>query len=56
MDNAEILIEYLKPELLNAFSNIPDYGSLGFIVHMHQGEPVRVEWSGSLSKKLIQRK
>lgn len=49
---AEALLEQLRPDILKAFSTIPAFGSIGFIAHFVAGEPVRVEWSGSIQRKL----
>ncbi len=50
---AASLLEKIKPELLIAFSSIPEYGSLGFTVHFNEKEVVRIEWSGSVSNRLL---
>ena len=50
---AENLLEQIKPELLKAFSTIPEYGSLGFTVHLNEKEPVRIEWSSIVSRRLL---
>jgi hypothetical protein len=52
---AVALLERLKPDILKAFSTIPQYGSLGFTAHFIEGEPVRVEWSGTIQRKLAPR-
>jgi hypothetical protein len=49
---AEALLEQLRPDILKAFASIPPYGSLGFTVHLVEGQPVRVEWAGSIQRKL----
>lgn len=52
---AVALLEKLRPDILKAFASIPAFGSLGFDVHFVEGEPVRVEWSGSIQRKLAPR-
>jgi hypothetical protein len=46
------LFETIQPELLSAFSQIPDFGTIGLTIHLIEGEPVKIEWSGSTMKKL----
>jgi len=48
----DVLMGKLRPELTKAFSCIPDYGSLGIVIHFQEKEPVRVEYNGSISRKL----
>ena len=55
MKDAKDLLKSVEPELLKAFSSIPKYGSLGFTVHLNDGEPVRIEWIVSTSRKLLQK-
>ena len=50
-DGAAIL-DSLRPELLKAFRDIPPFGSVGFEVFFQEGEPVRIEYSASLSRRL----
>lgn len=53
LNDAEKLLEKIKPDLLKAFSSIPDYGTLGLNIHFQEKEAVRVEWSGSISRRLL---
>lgn len=46
------LLEYLRPELEKAFRDIPTFGEVGFRVFFADGEPVRIEYSAALSRKL----
>ncbi|MFA7126351.1 MAG: hypothetical protein WC182_02150 [Bacilli bacterium] len=46
------LMGKLRPELTRAFSCIPDYGSLGIVIHFHEKEPIKVEYNGSISRRL----
>ncbi|MDC7220811.1 MAG: hypothetical protein PQJ59_12825 [Spirochaetales bacterium] len=52
MNEATALIEKIKTELITAFSPIPEFGTLGITVTLCQGEPVRVESSRSITRKL----
>lgn len=52
MNNSKSLLHKIEPELVQAFSEVPEYGTLGITVYLHQKEPVRVEWSGSITRKL----
>jgi len=49
---AEELLDKLRPDILKAFASIPAYGSIGFLVHFVENEPVRIEWTGSIQRKL----
>jgi len=46
------LLDSLRPELEKAFRDIPQFGEVGFRVFFQEGEPVRVEYSAGLSKRL----
>ncbi len=48
-------IDRLRPELEKAFRDIPPYGEIGFKVFFTDSEPVRVEYSAGLSRKLASR-
>jgi hypothetical protein len=50
--DAEGLLEQIKPQLIDAFSNRPEFGALGFTVHFYERQAVRVEWTGSSSRIL----
>ena len=56
MKEAEDLLKKVEPELLKAFSSIPEYGSIGFTIYLNEKEPVRIEWSGSVSRRLLLKK
>lgn len=49
------ILEQLRPELEKAFRDIPAFGEVGFRVFFSEGEPVRVEYSAALSRKLLPR-
>ena len=49
------MVERLRPELEKAFRDIPPYGEIGFRVFFTEGEPVRIEYSAGLSRKLSPR-
>lgn len=49
---AEKLLEKLKPEIMKAFSKLPEYGQISFSVYLNECEPVRFEHSVSESLKL----
>lgn len=49
------VLERLRPELEKAFRDIPAFGEIGFRVFFADGEPVRVEYSAALSRKLLAR-
>lgn len=49
------IIERLRPELEKAFRDVPAFGEIGFRVFFADSEPVRVEYSAALSRKLIGR-
>ena len=55
MKEIKSLFEKVEPELLQAFSFIPEYGSLAFIIHVVEKEPVRLEWKVSTSRKLLRK-
>jgi len=42
----------LYPQLVELFKKVPDFGSVGFTVHFYEKEPVRIEWTGTSSKKV----
>lgn len=42
--SAEEILDALKGPLMEKLAHYPEYGSLGFDVTFHQGEPVRTEW------------
>jgi hypothetical protein len=46
------VFESLRPELLKAFRDIPAFGEIGFRVFFQEGEPVRIEYSAALSRRL----
>ncbi len=50
--NVERLLEEINKSFMEAFTSIPEYGTIGFTVHLREQEPVRIEWSGSISHKL----
>jgi hypothetical protein len=47
------LLDSLRPELEKAFRDIPAFGEVGFRVFFAEGEPVRVEYSAALSRKML---
>ncbi len=47
------VLDQLMPEIEKAYRSIPQYGDIGFKVFFHEGEPVRIEVTGGLSKKLM---
>jgi len=49
------IINRLRPELEKAFRDIPPYGEIGFKVFFTDSEPVRIEFSAGLSRKLAPR-
>lgn len=49
------ILEQLQPELEKAFRDIPAFGEIGFRVIFTDGEPVRIEYSAALSRKLTPR-
>lgn len=51
-NNGAAVFESLRPELLKAFRDIPAFGEIGFRVFFQEGEPVRVEYSAALSRRL----
>jgi hypothetical protein len=53
--NGAALLEQLRPELEKAFRDIPAFGEIGFRVFFAEGEPVRIEYSAALSRKLQSR-
>jgi len=46
------LLEQLRPELEKAFRDVPAFGEVGFRVFFAECEPVRIEYSAALSRKL----
>lgn len=52
MNEASALLNKIQSELLTAFSPVPDFGTLGITVTLCQGEPVRVDCSRSVTRKL----
>lgn len=46
------VLESLRPELEKAFRDIPQFGEIGLRVFFNEGEPVRVEYSAALSRRL----
>ncbi|MEI6388323.1 MAG: hypothetical protein WCQ50_17005 [Spirochaetota bacterium] len=51
---AELLAK-ISPDILKSFATIPAYGSLGFVIHFVDGEVARLEFSGSIQKKIVNR-
>jgi hypothetical protein len=51
-DYGSAMIEKLRPELEKAFKDIPPFGEIGFRVYFNESEPVRIEYSAALSRKL----
>ncbi len=49
---AEALLAKISPDILKSFNTIPVYGSLGFVIHFVEGEVARLEFSGSIQKKI----
>lgn len=41
---AEEILDALRAPLMKQLARYPEYGSLGFDVTFHQGEPVQTEW------------
>lgn len=50
--NGAAVLDSLRPELEKAFRDIPPFGEIGFRVFFAEGEPVRVEYSAALSRRL----
>jgi hypothetical protein len=46
------LLRKNQEEILNALSNAPEYGSIGFRLHFVEGEVVRIETERTVHKKL----
>jgi hypothetical protein len=46
------VLDALRPELEKAFRDIPPFGEIGFRVFFAEGEPVRVEYSAALSRRM----
>lgn len=44
------LLESLMPEIERAFKNVPAFGDISIRVILHEGMPVRIETSSSVSK------
>ena len=55
MEEIESLFQKVEPELLKAFSFVPEYGALSFTVVLNEREPVRIEWGVSTSRKLLRK-
>ena len=51
-DRGAAILATLRPELVKAFRDIPPFGEIGFRVYFNEGEPVRIEYSASLSRRL----
>jgi hypothetical protein len=49
------LLRKNQEEILNALANAPEYGSIGFRLHLVEGEVVRIETERSVHKKLAPR-
>ncbi len=49
-------LDSIAPELEQAFSKRPDFGSVGIVCHFHNGEIVRVEVAHSTQKKMPDKK
>jgi hypothetical protein len=47
------ILEQLQPEIEKAFMSIPQYGDIRFTVFFNEGEAVRIEVSGAISKRLM---
>jgi len=47
------MFERLRPELEKAFRDIPPFGNIGFNVTFNESEPVRIEYSATLSRQLL---
>ena len=48
----ETFLDRLKPELENAFRDIPSFGEVGIRVVVHDSRVVRVEYTTSVMKKI----
>ncbi len=48
----ETFLDRLRPELENAFRDIPPFGEVGIRVILHDSQVVRVEYSTSFIKKV----
>ena len=46
------ILDTLRPELEKAFRDIPAFGSIGFEVQFHAGEPVKILYSATLSRQV----
>ncbi len=53
MNNAETLLEGLKPELLKILSTSPDYGSIGINIVLHDKIPVRIDSNRTVTIKVV---
>ena len=48
----EILLDEFSPEILKAFTEPPEFGSVSVKVVYHQAKPVRIECGRCISAKL----
>ena len=49
-ESGAALLEHLRPEIERALSSAPTFGYLGFRVHFNDGQPVRIEYEGAVSR------
>jgi DNA binding domain, excisionase family len=53
---AEELVNRLRPDMIRAFSSVPEYGELGFTVRLRGGEMTCIEWTGSITQRVQEAK
>jgi hypothetical protein len=54
-DRAVLLLEDIKPDLLELLQICPEYGSVGLDLQLHQGQVVRLSIRSEITRKVTPR-